>query len=46
MYSAIEKYDKKDSEEELLGNETIKKESKTFSNIKYNQTLVDNYSCT
>lgn len=46
MYSAIEKYDRRDFEEEIVWNNSKKKESKTFSNIKYNQKLVDDYSCT
>ena len=37
-YAAIEKYDNRDWEEELLWNET--------KNIIYNQKLVDPYSCT
>ena len=45
MYSAIEKYDDRDFTEEIAGKE-LTLTAKTFSNIKYNQKLVDNYSCT
>lgn len=51
MYSAIEKYDKRDYIEEFWGIDTSQYEWEenavaTFSNIKYNQNLVDDYSCT
>ncbi len=44
-YSAIEKYDSRDFIEEMAWKEWGKV-AKTFSNIKYNQKLVDSYSCT
>lgn len=45
MNSAIEKYDSRDYIEEIAGKE-MTYTAKTFSNIKYNQLLVDKYSCT
>jgi len=44
MYSAIEKYDDRDYVEKVWKTES--KTAKCFSNIIYNQKLVDNYSCT
>ena len=45
MNSAIEKYYDTDYTEEIAGKE-MTYTAKTFSNIKYNQKLVDKYSCT
>ncbi len=45
MYSAIEQYDDRDFTEEIVWKE-MTYTAKTFSNIKYNQKLVDKYSCT
>lgn len=44
MYSAIEKYDDRDFIEEFAWSNEVN--WKCFSNIKYNQKLINNYSCT
>jgi hypothetical protein len=44
-YSSIEQYYDSDYTEEIAWKE-ITVSAKTFSNIKYNQKLVSNYSCT
>lgn len=51
VFSAIEKYDKRDYIEELSGEDVsfyLGEQNAVwcFSNIKYNQKLVDKYSCT
>jgi len=50
MYSAIEKYDVRDYKKEVAWNGSSymweKNAAKCFSNLKYNQKLVDRYSCT
>ena len=50
MNSAIEKYDDRDYMEMIVWNNDKftweENAAKTFSNIKYNQKLVDRYSCT
>ena len=46
MYSAIEKYDDRDYQEEFAWSTDWEIYWKCFSNIKYNQKLVDDFSCT